>query len=941
MLFLHPWMLLGLAAIGLPILIHLVRRQAAKPIDWGAMRFLFDTISVRRRKMEWEDLLLMAARCLLMALLALALARPFLTPDSQVPWMFVLPAALLAIACLGASFVLSRSGLRWGLRGFGVLLLLVSAALGYWEKEFNLRRFEASGRRDVALVIDASASMELTSGGKSVFELAIEEAKQLVTEAPRGTAFVVILGGPSPEAKTASPLTHRADVLGVLDTLRPLGGSFRAHEALGVATLALAQGNNTSKEIIVFTDAQRSGWRLDDPSAWKTLQQSWQGLPTAPKLLLRNFGEPAAFSNVSLASCTSSRAVVGTDREVALRVEVVNTGRSAITPGVISLEVDQKKVGQSSVGILLPGQRTTVEFPHHFTQAGSHVVRVSTETTDDLNVDNRIEMIQWVQQRLPILLVDGNASGSFFDRAAGYTALALAPSLATIAGDRDEAKFLMDPRVVTAAQLKLDDLDEARVIVLADVPRLPESLAAALAAKVTAGAGLIVLAGPRAEPAFYNAWSSLDGAVLPLSLGDEATDAKGVSPAPATFVHESLALFAKRSDLPEALVKRWRKTGGVTEHGVQAAAFSNGDAFLATKALGGGRVLLSTCAFDARAGNLPARQAFVPFVHEWIAWAAGTGTQWNVDSLWSPSVALTQSSGGLMGYYTRSKIRDSQELLQRVDASIDFDWSQSAPEKSLPRDQYTVVWKATLLPPVTGEYLFEAEVNDQLSMTIGGDTTWRWEENQKPNARISLEAGQGEEVEIRYQQEWGAAYVRLYWTTPGGKRQLVPSSAWIPTLPTTDPMRVIDPLGLPREAQLRVGRRGQELQIAGPAIPGIYQVAADVRLAEMFQVKPASLLPVAVRRDAEESVFTAMSEEDLALMRAHGDLLLPQSLADMLAVLQGKGFGREIARWLAFAAVAFFLLESLLARWVAKSRRSAEDVRVEFGENTVWRGGLR
>ena len=66
MLFLHPWMLLGLAAIGLPILIHLVRRQAAKPIDWGAMRFLFDTISVRRRKMEWEDLLLMAARCLLM-----------------------------------------------------------------------------------------------------------------------------------------------------------------------------------------------------------------------------------------------------------------------------------------------------------------------------------------------------------------------------------------------------------------------------------------------------------------------------------------------------------------------------------------------------------------------------------------------------------------------------------------------------------------------------------------------------------------------------------------------------------------------------------------------------------------------------------------------------------------------------------------------------------
>ena len=70
MLFFHPWMLLGLVAVTIPIIIHLMRRQAAKPMDWGAMRFLMDTISVRRRRMEWEDLLLMAARCLLLALVA-------------------------------------------------------------------------------------------------------------------------------------------------------------------------------------------------------------------------------------------------------------------------------------------------------------------------------------------------------------------------------------------------------------------------------------------------------------------------------------------------------------------------------------------------------------------------------------------------------------------------------------------------------------------------------------------------------------------------------------------------------------------------------------------------------------------------------------------------------------------------------------------------------
>ena len=105
MLFLNPWLLLALAGVSIPVILHLVRRQAAKPVDWGAMRFLHDTLSERRRKMEWEDLLLMAARCLLLALAGLAIARPFVPPDSRVPWMFVLPLALLAVAAFGAAIM--------------------------------------------------------------------------------------------------------------------------------------------------------------------------------------------------------------------------------------------------------------------------------------------------------------------------------------------------------------------------------------------------------------------------------------------------------------------------------------------------------------------------------------------------------------------------------------------------------------------------------------------------------------------------------------------------------------------------------------------------------------------------------------------------------------------------------------------------------------------
>ena len=84
-----------------------------------------------------------------------------------------------------------------------------------------------------------------------------------------------------------------------------------------------------------------------------------------------------------------------------------------------------------------------------------------------------------------------------------------------------------------------------------------------------------------------------------------------------------------------------------------------------------------------------------------------------------------------------------------------------------------------------------------------------------------------------------------------------------------------------------------------------------------------------------------MQEDDLALMRSAIDLILPNSVQDILAVMDGKGFGREIWKVLAIAALILFIMESILARWVSRSRRTAEDVRVDFGEETAWRGGLK
>src|ERR1051325_3006185 len=76
MSFLNPILLAGLAAVSIPIIIHLLNRRKFQKVDWAAMRFLKLSVEQNQRRMQIEDLILLIVRCLLLALLALALERP-------------------------------------------------------------------------------------------------------------------------------------------------------------------------------------------------------------------------------------------------------------------------------------------------------------------------------------------------------------------------------------------------------------------------------------------------------------------------------------------------------------------------------------------------------------------------------------------------------------------------------------------------------------------------------------------------------------------------------------------------------------------------------------------------------------------------------------------------------------------------------------------------
>lgn len=65
----------GIACVAIPILIHLLLRRRRRPIEWAAMRFLLEAYRRQRNRLKLQQLLLLATRCLILLLFALAVGR--------------------------------------------------------------------------------------------------------------------------------------------------------------------------------------------------------------------------------------------------------------------------------------------------------------------------------------------------------------------------------------------------------------------------------------------------------------------------------------------------------------------------------------------------------------------------------------------------------------------------------------------------------------------------------------------------------------------------------------------------------------------------------------------------------------------------------------------------------------------------------------------------
>jgi hypothetical protein len=989
MTFINWAMLIALAGMAIPVLIHLLNRRKATVMAWGAMRFLQEAMASQNRRIRLEEIVLMALRCLLVALLVLAMARPLLPSRSNIPWAVVLPSVMIAAMLLGlAAAMWSSRRARWWLLAAASVLLLVAVLTSLAEHWLQLRRWASpGGGNDVVIVIDGSASMALRVDGKTNFARAVQEARSVVDACRPSDAVALLVAAQVPRRIIGKPTTSRKAVHAALDSLQePVGGSMRLIEALHEARDSLVAGSNVGKKIIVIADAQRVGWDAANVSRWSALAEVLRsdgeaGMFTAPQLVCHHLRLPEKLINAAVADVGLSRPVVGTDREVEIHVKVANTGTSPITPRAVTLSIDDAEPITRKLGEIPIGSAETVAFPHRFASPGRHLLRAGVECDDEVGADNAATRAVDAVEQVNVLVVDGAPSPRELDSPGELIALALSPREPPAGGGspargvsddgNGERPCLMRPTVVAAADVaSVGDLAAYSLVVLANVERLPRPFAGDLARFVRDGGGLLIAPGDRAqggggdgasEP-FYNSWRTPRAfLVAPAMLRRRRvlTD-EPARPAVESFTHACLAKLPPYK-VERTLVHAYWSLGCDDDPDVRVAALlDSGEPLLVERRLGKGYVLMTALSMDKRDSNLPTQRCFVPLMQEMALYLASPArTKANIDpgeelvmDLLSGAPAAP-AGAGLRGEYFDGR-RFERRRLARTDETIDFHWGDGSPDRSLGGDDFCVRWTGQIRPRYSEKYTFRAFADDGVRLWIGGKkVVEHWGDgNQEYAGTIALEAGRKYDMRLDYFEHGGQAAIRLFWSSRSQRRQIVPKECLFASRSPADELAarlrgietvtVVTPSNRSLTATVDRAASSAHLRFGATQEAGVYRILVPEALREFVPAahgKDKGLAFVAVA-DAREGDLAALGEADLAEPRAilqeRGvEMFVARSSGEVVASVSRQTPGDELWKYLAVAAGLALLAEIALTRWIATRRRTHAARPVRLGGRAI------
>jgi hypothetical protein len=365
MVFLNLGALFGLAAIGIPIAIHLLNQFQVKRVEWAAMRFLRESVEKNQRRLQLEDILLLLLRCLLVALLIFALSRPTYQSNGSI-----------------------------------------------------------SGSHQVAavLIIDDSYSMGLTNGITTSFQRAQTAGEQILAAFPSGSSSALFFAANNVDPVIAQP-TYDFNLLRARirqAKLTDRGTDLTNALQLAVATLQKHEGGE-SKEIYIITDGQASGW----PSIDQVKKQLGDlGKQIAVHLVL--VGDSAE-SNLGVTGLRLGTGLTPVNQPLRCTVEVSNGSDTDARDVKVSLTIDDQPAADETIIDSIPanGSRSVALFAK-LRSDGYHTITAAIPH-DRLPADDQRTIAVHALRELKVLLVDGGLASRPSDEDDFFVRNALTP----------------------------------------------------------------------------------------------------------------------------------------------------------------------------------------------------------------------------------------------------------------------------------------------------------------------------------------------------------------------------------------------------------------------------------------------------------------------------------------------------------------------------------
>jgi hypothetical protein len=577
LVFAHPAYLWGLAALALPILVHLFNRRRPRPLAFGAIEFVLRSQQRRVRRLRLRQILLLALRCLLIAGVALALARPSLEPR-------------------GAQASVSR------------------------------------GPQATALVIDASLSMRYRRGSQTLFARARSEALAALDRlGPDEPATVALCAGnPAP---LSAPSFDRVAVRHLIEDAKPTHLGSDLTGCMAAAARALGESPVAGKRIVAFTDLAAHSLRLDAPPPLVPPPPgSPPGThPVRPNVVLVDAAQGSELPNAAVvATAVQPAASIGA-RGYEVIATIANHSAVAVSGLPVALRIGQQTLAKGFVDVPAHGtaKKTLGAVLPPGTVAGR--VEIARAEGEGLDEDDAQDFTVEVPRDLRVLVVDGAPSALRTRDEAFFVEAALAPART---GGR------VAPTVLDAEAAQGASVEGYDVILLLNVIAPPKSFSEKLRAVVTQrGVGLFVSLGDHVDPDAYNdAFGDL--LPRPLHLIKTAADPGGeqrkgdprVTDQAARFgvvewTHPLFRVFtaADREGLLGARTFKYALLRPDPSGGSRALlSYDDGAPALVEGQHGQGRVLLYTSTVSHAWTDWPVRVSFLPVLQQSVSWLAGS-----------------------------------------------------------------------------------------------------------------------------------------------------------------------------------------------------------------------------------------------------------------------------------------------------------------------------